>query len=301
MKRWFLLITLLAGTILLSACASVFATEPEADGRIEVVMHDNRYEPQVIRVKAGQTVEIVLRNEGTKLHEFMIGRDVHVEGKWTEGFATDFFTGLDLQIDGPGMVMGLPGEMEGMDMGGGDEHAAAEGEMDMGGDEHAAEEESMDMDAESSGMDMGDDEHTAEEESMEMGAESSEMDMDGDEHAAAEESMDMSGESAGMDMGGDEHAAAEGGMDMAPADEHGADEHGEGDFGEFGAFQISQLEAGHSGVMVMIDPTMIPASETTVIRMTIPADRVGTWTFGCFQERGQHFDDGMHGTFIVEP
>ena len=252
MKRWFLLISLLAGTIILSACASVFAAEPGANGRIEVVMHDNRYEPKVIRVKAGQTVEIVLRNGGTKLNEFMSGQDVRVEGNWTEGFATDFFTGLDLQIDGPGMVMGLPGGMEGMDMGG------ESSGMDMG-DESSG----MDMDNESSGMDMSD--------------ESS--------------GMDMSDESSGMDMG-DESS----GMDMEQPDEHGAE-----DFGEFGAFQISQLEAGHSGVMVMIDPTIIPASETTVIRMTIPADRVGTWEFGCFQERGQHFDDGMHGTFIVEP
>ena len=170
-------------------------------------------------------MEIVLRNEGQKLHEFMIGQDVHVEGNWTEGFTTDFFAGLGLQFDGPGMVMGLPGGMEGMDMG-----------------------------SESSGMDMG-------------------------------------GESSGMDMGGESS-----GTDMEPVDEHG-----EGDFGEFGVFQISQLEAGHAGVMVMIDPTMIPASEQTVIRMTIPTGRVGTWQFGCFQERGQHFDDGMRGTFIVEP
>jgi len=242
MKRWFLLTILMAGLAVLSACASVFAAEPGSDGRIEVVMRDNRYEPKVIRVKAGQTVEIVLRNEGQKLHEFMIGRDVRVEGNLTEGFATDFFAGLDLQIDGPGMVMGLPGGMEGVDMGGNDGHAAEAGGMDTGS------------------------------------------------------------ESGGMDMGGnDGHAAETGGMDMGQADEHGADGHGAGDFGEFGAFQISQLEAGHAGIMVMIDPTMIPASEQTVIRMTIPADRVGTWQFGCFQERGQHYDDGMRGTLIVEP
>lgn len=266
MKRLFLFTILLTGIVVLSACASVFAAEPGRDGRVEVVLFDNRFEPKIIKVKAGQTVEIVLRNEGKKVHEFMIGRDVQVENDLTEGFATDFFAGVELEFEGPGMIMGLPEGMGEMDMG--DSDSGMDGmEMEAPADDHGDNSEMGDMGNDSGGMDMAESE---------------------DDHGDNSETGDMGSDSGGMDM-------------EEPTGEHGDDEHAEADFGEFGAFQISQLEAGHAGIMVMIDPTMIPASEETIIRMTIPADMVGTWEFGCFQERGQHYDDGMRGTFIVEP
>jgi uncharacterized cupredoxin-like copper-binding protein len=40
---------------------------------IRVVLRDNTYEPASIRVKAGETVRFVVRNEGELLHEFNIG------------------------------------------------------------------------------------------------------------------------------------------------------------------------------------------------------------------------------------
>ena len=46
---------------------------------------------------------------------------------------------------------------------------------------------------------------------------------------------------------------------------------------------------------------MVPAGEETTITFTVPEDKVGRWEFGCFQERGQHYDDGMNGVIIVEP
>ncbi|RMG96245.1 MAG: hypothetical protein D6706_10505 [Chloroflexi bacterium] len=57
----------------------------------------------------------------------------------------------------------------------------------------------------------------------------------------------------------------------------------------------------HAGLMVMIDPLLISPDEATVVTATIPSDKVGRWEFGCFQEQGQHYDDGMRGVLIVEP
>jgi uncharacterized cupredoxin-like copper-binding protein len=49
-----------------------------ASRTIEVVMHDNYYEPEVIQVKAGETVRFVVRNNGELVHEFNIGTpDMH--------------------------------------------------------------------------------------------------------------------------------------------------------------------------------------------------------------------------------
>ena len=39
---------------------------------IEVTMYDNFYEPESIRVKTGETVRILVRNEGHLVHEFNI-------------------------------------------------------------------------------------------------------------------------------------------------------------------------------------------------------------------------------------
>lgn len=45
---------------------------------ITVVMRDNAYEPQTIRVRAGETVRFVVRNEGEVVHEFNLGtRQMH--------------------------------------------------------------------------------------------------------------------------------------------------------------------------------------------------------------------------------
>ncbi|VAW08904.1 hypothetical protein MNBD_ACTINO02-1984 [hydrothermal vent metagenome] len=38
----------------------------------------------------------------------------------------------------------------------------------------------------------------------------------------------------------------------------------------------------------------------TILEFTAPEDRAGTCQIGCFQEAGQHYEDGMHATLIVE-
>lgn len=54
----------------------------------------------------------------------------------------------------------------------------------------------------------------------------------------------------------------------------------------------------HLGWMVM----NAAGSEQTIIEFTVPADRVGEWEMGCFEDDGTHYDDGMRGTLtVVEP
>ena len=40
---------------------------------VKVTLADNRYDPESVQVKAGETVRFVLKNEGELLHEFNIG------------------------------------------------------------------------------------------------------------------------------------------------------------------------------------------------------------------------------------
>ena len=73
---------LFAATALASGIASAGPVPAEAgapgrarDARrtVEVIMHDNTFEPASIRVRAGETVRFVVRNRGELLHEFNIG------------------------------------------------------------------------------------------------------------------------------------------------------------------------------------------------------------------------------------
>ena len=97
----------------------------------------------VIEVRAGQTVEFLLKNSGDLDHEFMIGRGVTVAmGGMATGFEHDFFEGLMPIVDPPEAVM----DMESMDM-----------DMDMDADGH--DDDSMDMDSDDSSMDMDADGH----------------------------------------------------------------------------------------------------------------------------------------------
>lgn len=48
--------------------------QPGSESRtVEVIMLDNVFEPEVISVKAGETVRFSIRNEGELVHEFAIG------------------------------------------------------------------------------------------------------------------------------------------------------------------------------------------------------------------------------------
>jgi plastocyanin len=300
------------------AVQRALAATPSEAGELTIVAQDYEFVPNVVRVKAGQEIKLTIRNNGLHTHEFMAGKAVHVEHGVIEPPAPDFFAELPVEVTGSGMPMGFAG-MEGMDMGGMDmdgEHAADE---HAAGDEHASD--SVDM----SGMDMGGepaaDEHADGDEhagdSMDMGGNQAEEEMAmGDEHAAdehtADEDMAMGKASTADEQSGaepDEHAAqTEAQHPEAEPDETPMAAMGEGESGMAGmgdgarvvipGAHTEAMEMGHDdhhGGMVMVDP-----GHESTLTFTIPADKAGVWTFGCFQEEGLHFEDGMQGLLIVE-
>lgn len=102
-----------------AAVTRPFAASPSQASEIEIVLEDFRFTPNVIRVKAGQQVRIKLINKGRHTHEFMVGKEVHLEEGVTEPPTPDFFEGIEgIQVEAKGsaMPMGFPG-MEGMPMG----------------------------------------------------------------------------------------------------------------------------------------------------------------------------------------
>lgn len=174
--------------LLVVACGGGGSALGDGD-EITISMFEYGFDPAEIVLTPGTTVTIVLENDGGKDHEFMAGRDVHMEDGVPHGFETDFFDTVDnLEIDPPD---------------------ALETEMEEMGDEMS---------------------------STTMG--------------------DMSGTTMG-DMGGGEE------MDM--------------------------------DVMVVREPT-----ETARITFTVTEASVGEWEFGCFEEEGKHWEEGMKGTLTVE-
>ena len=131
----------------------------DPDAHIRVNMTEYGFGSDVIEVRAGQTVEFLLKNSGDLDHEFMIGREVTVamDGMAT-GFEHDFFEGLMPIVDPPeaGMVMEsmeMDMDDDSMDMDGDDGSMDMDGDsMDMDGDDGAMD---MDMDMDTDGHDDG--------------------------------------------------------------------------------------------------------------------------------------------------
>lgn len=186
MRHRTITIALCAMALVMAACGGG-GTTVEDGGEVVIELSEFAFSPDSITVTAGSTVTFVLRNEGEKEHEFMIGRDVRITDGAPDGFEHDFFEGMEPTV--------VPADAAMTDM-----------DMDMGDG------------------DMGD----------------GDMSEDGD-----------------MGDMGDEHA------------EH--------------------------GFMVMRSP-----GQEATITITIPEDATGEWQFGCFEEDGAHWDDGMRGTLTVE-
>lgn len=53
--------------------------------------------------------------------------------------------------------------------------------------------------------------------------------------------------------------------------------------------------ADHAGFMVL----MPKGSDNATITFTVTGDMVGEWEIGCFEDDGQHYEDGMKGKLIV--
>lgn len=63
---------------------------------IQLQMGELYFKPEPIRLKAGETVQLELINEGQQEHEFMVGREVEMHQGQPDGYATDFFKGVKL-------------------------------------------------------------------------------------------------------------------------------------------------------------------------------------------------------------
>jgi len=72
MKRIILLLTLLAGLPILAACSSGNAAEPASPQAITLVATDIAFDVERIEVNAGQTIRLVLDNQGVLEHDFNI-------------------------------------------------------------------------------------------------------------------------------------------------------------------------------------------------------------------------------------
>lgn len=71
---------------------------------------------------------------------------------------------------------------------------------------------------------------------------------------------------------------------------------GMGDMGGTGgnmSAAATETDDGH-GFMVQLKP-----GGKATIRFTVPPDRTGQWEMGCFAEDGQHYTEGMKGSFVV--
>ena len=54
------------------------------------------------------------------------------------------------------------------------------------------------------------------------------------------------------------------------------------------------------GLMVTVaSMTVNPDGGTASVSFTVTPEMVGRWEFGCFEDDGDHFDNGMKGTIIV--
>jgi hypothetical protein len=349
-----ILFILFGRAVIVTAANRALAATPSETGELEIVLKDYEFTPKVIRVKAGQKVQIRLRNEGMHTHEFMVGRQVHIEDGVTEPPAPDFFEGVQVMVSGSGMPMGFEGmagmQMEGMQMEGAQpegmqmqegeqmgegmpaEGAQPEGmqmqegeQMGEGMPAEGAQQEGMQMEGtQPEGMQMQEGEQMGESMPAE-GAQQEGMQMEGTQPEGMQmqegeqmgESMPAEGaQQEGMQMEG----AQPEGMQMQEGEQMGesmpAEGAQQGDMSMEGMQmqEEGQMEEGarivlegahaegmememdeHHGGMVMLDP-----GRETTLTMTIPEDKVGTWVFGCFQENGLHFDDGMRGLLIVE-
>ena len=118
---------ILAVSVLAAACGGGGQTSGDSgdpDAHIRVNMTEYGFGSDVIEVRAGQTVEFLLKNSGDLEHEFMIGREVTVAmGGMATGFEHDFFEGLVPIVDPPEAVMDMESmDMDDMDMDGHHDH-----------------------------------------------------------------------------------------------------------------------------------------------------------------------------------
>ena len=84
-KIFFLLIISFFSTASFSATMNMVGEKGDpnkVDRTIKIKMYDNYYEPNVIKVKKGETIRFIVENLGELVHEYNIGtKEMHVEHK----------------------------------------------------------------------------------------------------------------------------------------------------------------------------------------------------------------------------
>lgn len=90
-----------------------------------------------------------------------------------------------------------------------------------------------------------------------------------------------------MDSSEDDDMGSESEMGMESEDE--MDDHSESEMDDH-----SQDEMDAHGFMIVAEP-----GQTVTITFTLPDDRVGEWSMGCFEQNGSHWTQGMQGTITV--
>lgn len=103
-KSIFPLFVLIGLLFVISGCQNNETGEPsQAKGvvaePIQVRLTEFSIQPNMIRIKAGETAQIELINEGKNEHEFMVGRTVDTHAGEASGFKKDFFSGLKANSD----------------------------------------------------------------------------------------------------------------------------------------------------------------------------------------------------------
>lgn len=102
------LVAAIALGLLLAACSTSTVSSPTAGAgggvrQIQVTMTDDmRFQPAQMQVKAGETVEFVVRNDGTIRHEFFLGGEDEqssheMEMRETSGMQHDEANGVSVE------------------------------------------------------------------------------------------------------------------------------------------------------------------------------------------------------------
>lgn len=302
-----------------------------------VSMDEYRFTPSALTWRAGDTVTLTVVNDSGatpgKPHEIMFGTGPYVEQgpfgpQQGDGFVHDFLAGslqvdaaqgvsmlmlrgLDLTGDASTLLVPAMGGMPGMGSAGSGGAGGGMGGMDGmagggGGSEGAgtAPAETSRMDMTSQAAD-GEQRSAAASGAMAMADAPSAsgpgnegvgvMEMDGarnpgttgGESAAAGTADAMSmdagaGASAGMGNAGADGKSGMGAMDMyISKDLEGQVE--------------PEMEEMSGNFMLVLEP-----GGSFTMTFTVP-DEPGTWTYGCFQQTGEHFLNGMRGTITVLP
>lgn len=121
-KPMALVFVLAVVAILLGACSTA-STEIQSQSTpglnlsaIQVKLSDLALQPDSIRIKAGETVQIALLNDGAIEHDLMVNRATDVHEGQPNGYQKDFFDGLNATSDkiafvkerGHGTMLKLP-------------------------------------------------------------------------------------------------------------------------------------------------------------------------------------------------